>query len=94
MEITNSFYEYSNDLQTIKSEILNASMSDDLSDAVVFDENTGDYCMNENYKTCSFLETKDNNNSKVIDVSDFSDDEIKDIEKYINFIRYNRNNNI
>ena len=90
MEITNSFYEYSNDLQTIKSEILNASMSDDLSDAVVFDENTGDYCMNENYKTCSFLEAKDNNNSKVIDVNDFSDDEIKDIEKYINFIRYKK----
>lgn len=92
IEITNSFYEYSNDLQTIKSEILNASINDDLSDSVILDENTGDYCINTNYKTCSFLE--DNNTSKVIDVNDFSDDEIKDIERYMAFIKFNRDNNL
>lgn len=91
--ITSKFYGYSNDLEAIKSELLNSSLHDDLSDVTIFDENIGDYIINENYKTCSFLEAKDNT-SKVIDVNDFSDDEIKDIEKYISFIRYNRNNNI
>lgn len=89
-DITSKFYEYSNDLETIKSELLNSSLKDDLSDAIIFDENIGSYSLNKDYKTCNFI----NNDSKVINVDDLSDDEINDIENYISFIRYKKNNGL
>ena len=46
--------------------------------------------LNKDYKTCNFI----NNDSKVINVDDLSDDEINEIENYISFIRYKKNNGL
>lgn len=89
-KITSKFYGYSNDLETIKSELLNSYLHDDFSDAIIFDESIGDYSLNKDYKTCNFI----NNDSKVINVDDLSDDEINEIENYISFIRYKKNNSL
>ena len=90
-DITSEFYEYSNDLHTIRAELLNSSLNNELlNDSTLCDEDGG-LSLRPDYKFYEF-KPLDNQckNSNTIDVSDFSDDEIKDIEKYINFIRYKK----
>ncbi len=92
-DITSEFYDYSNDMKTIQAEIRNSSLNDDLLKFIKFDEEADNFSINENYDFYSFksLYNQEDNFSKTISLDDFTENEIQDIYKYIEFIKYKRN---
>lgn len=92
-DITSAFYDYSNDMKTIQTELRNSSLNDDLLKFIRFYEETNNFSINENYDFYSFesLNNQEANFSKTISLEDFTENEIQDIYKYIEFIKYKRN---